>query len=130
MDKRKNAILLSILIILLLGNFAQATSISFVDAAYISNGTLSVTSPSGDPIILFQNSSQVLEVNNETAYMLDYQPGGLFALHDEVLFSMNDGNFTAPELNGARFYLAYFSEQQNLVMLIWLFILLGLVLFI
>ena len=128
MEKQKNLILLALLVISLLTNAVSASSIKFVDAAYLGNGTLTVTDPEGKLLTVLVNSSQSFDADNVTAYMLDYQAGGLYGLHQEVFFKWNNGNFTGPEFNGLRFYIDWFTVPLNFLMAFWLVLLILLVL--
>jgi hypothetical protein len=60
--------------------------------------------------------------------MLDYQPGGLYALSQEQFFSWNNGNWTGPNLGAAHFYITWFTNPLNLLNFISL-IFLGILVF-
>jgi hypothetical protein len=127
MEKR-NLLLIAFLIISILSTTVSASNIKFIDAAYLGNGTLTITDPEGNLLTILMNSTQVFEVNNTSAYMMDYQAGGLYGLHQEVFFKWNDGNFTGPEFNGLHFYLSWFANPVNFLMFLWIILLILLVL--
>jgi len=120
MGTKKSLILLVLIIALIFSNCVQAASISFIDSAYVNNGTLKISAPNGDPLDTLVNSTQVFEVNNQSAYMLDYQAGGLFQLNQEKFWSYEDGNWTGPEFNAAHFYISWFGQLPNIVNTLWL----------
>jgi hypothetical protein len=109
MDKHKNIVLLITICLLLLGNFVSAATVTFVDAAYIKNGTLSISSPGGNPITAL-NTTESAELQNGTAYMIDYQPNGYQKLNAEAI-----GGFGFPTL---QFLIAFFSDPVNLITLL------------
>jgi hypothetical protein len=105
MDKGKSAVLLISVLLLIAGNFVSAASVTFIDSAYIGNGTLKISSPDNTEIIRL-NSTESLEMHNGTAYMLDFKPSGFISLDKETNF------VTFPS---AEFLIAFFSNPINLI---------------
>jgi hypothetical protein len=116
MDKK--TVLLS-LILLILVSAVHASNLTFRDAAYLGNGTLSVSDPLGNQVTAL-NDSESIEISNNTPSMLDYNPGGLYALHQEQIFSWNDGNWTGPDFGAMNFYIQWFMVPGNLLMFLWI----------
>jgi hypothetical protein len=126
MDCRKKTVLVLIAALIIVCNIVSASTVTFVDSAYLGNGTLSISAPNGTPLTIL-NSTESYSVQNKTAYSFDYQPGGLYALHQEVVLGYVNGNITMPEFNGVYFYFSYFSKPLNILMAIWIIFLIILV---
>jgi hypothetical protein len=97
-----------IAVILLLGvAVVDGATITFIDSAYIGNGTLKVVYPNNTPVISL-NSSEMAELGNVSAYMLKYDSGSFLKAESEQGFEL-------PTLN---FLLIYFTDPVHWVNLL------------
>jgi hypothetical protein len=117
MDRKKLSLIL-ITVLLIFSNLASASMITFVDTAGVSNGTLAISGSNGTELRIL-NSTESYQVYNNTVYHLDYQSSGLYPLHDEKFLGYQNGNVTPPEFNGLKFYISYFSNPLNIIMVLW-----------
>lgn len=120
--QKKTRILIILVLILVSCCFpVSASKIMFVNTAGVGNGTLTVTASNGS-VLATLNPSDTFEISNTSAYHLDYQPEGIFALKKEVILSWNpDGSITLPQLNMIHFIIDYFSQTEhirNLIILV------------
>lgn len=115
MEKRKSAILLILLVLLVFGTCASASVVQFVDSAYIGNGTLTISYPNNTLAVVL-HSSETYELRNGTGYVFEYQPAGFVQLDQE-----SDTTWTFPTL---RFILTYFMDPVHLFTLLLLIFLL------
>jgi hypothetical protein len=127
MDRVSKICLGFVVFLILCCSFVSASKLTFVNTAGVGNGTLTISDSIGTTLVVL-NSSESYEVHNNTVYHFDFQPSGLFALHNEVMVGFDrNGTVIPPQLNGIRFYMGYFSDPQVIVETIFLIILILLV---
>ena len=106
MDRKKIAL---ICLLLLLVSSVNAATITFIDSAYLKNGTLEIYL-ANDTQITRLNSTEITAFGNTSAYMVEYHSGNLFDSSEEL----KEG-FNLPLLY---FLLSYFGDPLHWINLL------------
>lgn len=102
MDWKRIAILILLLIFLITS--VSASSITFIDNAYMKNGTISIFDAQ-DHWITSLNTTEKVNITNGTPYMIRYTSGGFLKAESEI----------STDLPILLFLLAYFTVPQHLI---------------
>ena len=121
MEIEKKFLLFLVIVLLYCCSLVSAGSITFIDTAGVYNGTLKISASNGTPLAAL-NTSESMSVSNLTAYHLDYSPSGLYSLQNEKVLGVNwtSGEVTMPDFGGFKFYMHYFSNPLNILVVIFL----------